>query len=673
VSELWNDQPIHKLRNFYEGNRVVVAGVTGFLGANCAIALRAAGAKVVGVARRITPLAMSICDEFVSADLGIDGDRLEALADASVVFDCLGYSELTPTDLKPIGSFDAAFRPTVSLLIQCAELPAPPLIVHVSSRLVYGTPIALPVDESHPVRPGTLYAAHKLLLEHYLQVFSKTLGLRTIVFRLSSPYGPNAPSTPGRLGVWNQFINRAMRGESLSIYGDGDQLRDFIHVDDVMRAFLLAAATERCVGQTFNLGGERAISLREAVMTIAKEAGGAPVQFVPWPTAARKVETGDYCSNISKIREFVDLPPQTSFEEGVRATIETIKRKKAEVADQQRVVQFAERSKRAKGSGFARPDRRMFSGHKVMVVGASGFLGTHLVRRFLSDGAAVCAISRSVGPLESFLENSEFAFLHCDLTSTEAAEQVFKEFKPDFVVYAAACPDGAETGDLIRMRFNVNVIGLVNLLEACCRHAPQAKFLFGDSRKVYGNAVVPHRSTTSPAPLNSYAFTKESGWRLCQLYASLHSLTVVSIRPSLIYGPGQGPNVIRNIWEAAKRGDSTITLRGGEQTRDPIFIEDAVDAFVAAAQKAQLLSNRTIVIGGREEMTINGLAKLVLEVSGSDATIVADSAALKATDMLRSVCDLSEAERLLGWSPRIELREGLQLTFAVDVAERSIA
>jgi UDP-glucose 4-epimerase len=460
-----------------------------------------------------------------------------------------------------------------------------------------------------------------------------------------------------------------MRGETLSIYGDGDQLRDFIYIDDVVRAFLLTAASDKCVGQTFNLGGERAIPLREAVMTIAKEAGGAPVQFVPWPTAVRKVETGDYYSNISKIREFVDLPAQKSFEEGVRATIEGIRRSKGEVPDGGRVVPFAGRPKRATGT---RPAARMFAGQKVMVVGASGFLGTHLVRRFLGYGAAVCAVSRSVGSLESLLDNPAFAFRYCDLTSTEETDEVLSEFRPDILVYAAACPDGAETGELIRNRFNVNVVGLVNLLEACCRHAPQAKFLFGDSRKVYGNAVVPHRSTTHTAPLNSYAFTKDVGWRLCQLYASLRGLTVISIRPSLIYGPGQGRNVIRNIWEAAKRGDATITLRGGEQTRDPIFIDDAVDAFVAAAQNAQLLSNRTIVIGGQEEMTINGLARLVLEVSGSNATIVEDPAALKATDMLRSVCDLSEAEHLLGWSPRIRLREGLHLTFAVDVAERSI-
>jgi UDP-glucose 4-epimerase len=663
-----NDHFVNRLHAFYEGKTVAVAGVTGFLGANCAIALKAAGAKVVGLARRITPLAMSTCDEYVTADLGAEGETIEALADVAVVFDCLGYAELTPTELKPAGSFDAAFRPTVNLLSRCAELPTPAVVVHVSSRLVYGSPLSLPVDENHPLRPGTLYAAHKLLLENYLAVFSKTHGLKTIVVRLSSPYGPNAPTTPGRLGVWNQFISKAMRGESLSVYGEGNQRRDFIHVDDVMKAFLLAAATEKCLGQTFNLGGERAIPLREAVTTIAREAGGAPVEFVPWPAAARKIETGDYCSNLAKIREFIDLPPQTSFEDGVRATIEAMRRKSPELVDEQRVVPFAERSRRIKA---ARPG--MFAGQKVMVVGASGFLGSHLVLRFLGYGASVCAVSRTIGALGSFVESPEFTFHRCDLTSLETTEQALRAFRPDFVIYAAACPDGPETGELIRRRFNVNVVGLVNLLDACCQHSPHAKLLFGDSRKVYGNAVVPHKSSTHAAPLNSYAFTKDAGWRMCQLYATLHGLTVVSIRPSLIYGPGQGPNVIRKIWEATKRGDSTITLLGGEQTRDPIYIDDAVDAFVAAAQKAQQLSNKTIVIGGYEEITINGLAKLVLEVSGSDAAIVADPGSLKATDMLRSVCDLSEAERLLGWSPRISLREGLKLTFAVDVAERSIA
>ena len=112
MANLGNDEQVKGLHRFYNGKLVVIAGVTGFLGANCAIALRTAGAKVVGVARRITPLAMSICDEFVTADLGADGDRIEALAEASIVFDCLGNSELTPTELKPTGSFDAAFRPT---------------------------------------------------------------------------------------------------------------------------------------------------------------------------------------------------------------------------------------------------------------------------------------------------------------------------------------------------------------------------------------------------------------------------------------------------------------------------------------------------------------------------------------------------------------------------------
>lgn len=658
-----------RLREYYSGRRVVVAGVTGFIGANCAISLRAAGAHVTGVARTITPMALGICDEFVSADLGSSEVRLEALANASVVFDCMGYSQLAPTDIKPTGSFDAVFRPTVNLVKQCVDVPTPPLFVHVSSRLVYGAPRSLPVDESHPLAPGTFYAVNKVLLENYVDLFSKTSGLRKIVFRLSSPYGPNAPSTPGRLGVWNQLISKAVRGEVLQIYGDGGQLRDLVFIQDVMHAFLLAAATPQCVDQTFNLGGERAISLRDVVTTIAKEAK-TQFEFVPWPEAARRVETGDYQSDLSKLRRFVELPEQTSFEDGVRATIRTLAHGKGRAS----IVPRVDRGDRAPAAGLSgQSPQTYFSQKKVLVVGASGFLGTHLVRRFLGYEAVVCAVSRSIGSLEQFLNKPNFSFQRCDIALPDEAERVCAEFQPDYVIYAAACPDGLETDDLIRQRFNVNVLGLVNLLEGCRRHALRTRFLFGDSRKVYGNAAVPHDSNTNPAPVSSYALTKDSGWRLCKLYAALHKLVVVSVRPSLIYGPGQGQNVIQNVWEAARRGDSTIVLRGGEQTRDPIFIDDAVDAFVAAAQRAPLLANRAIVIGGREEITIRGLANLILEVSGSDAVVVGDSTAVRLTDMNRSVCDLSEAKQLLGWYPKTGLREGLQITLGGYVAERSIA
>lgn len=658
---------VRAVRSFYEGKLVVVAGVTGFLGANCAIALRAAGAHVVGIARRPTPLANSICDQFVATDLGADGHDIDALAKASVVFDCLGNSEVTPSDSQAPHSFEAAFRPAVNLLTQCAKSPASPLLVHVSSRLVYGTPVSLPVDERHALAPGTLYGAHKLLLENYLQVFSRTHGLKTIIFRLSSPYGPNTPSIPGRLGVWNQFIGKALRGETLTIYGNGEQLRDCIHIDDVVNTMLLAATNEKCIGETFNLGGEQPFALREALTLIAKEAGGTPIEYVPWPTAALKAETGHYYTDLSKLRAYLDLPSQMPFARGVRETIRSIKRRE-HLSRGEDLPSTG--SMPATAASFVEPS---FSGQKVMLVGASGFLGSHLIQRFLHYGADVCGVSRSAGATEALITHPNYEFHACDIIEANTTDQVVKNFRPDVVIFVAASPDGPESGELIRKRFNVNVVGLINVLEACCRHVPQTKFLFCDSRKVYGNGTVPHNSTMLTAPMSSYAFTKDVGWRLCRLYASVRGLTAVSVRPSLIYGPGQGPNVIRNVFAAATRGDTTFTLRGGEQTRDPIFIDDAVDAFVSVAAQAQHLSNKVIVIGGREEVSVRELARLALEACGSKVIIVDDPAAMNGTDMLRSVCDLSEVERLLGWSPKILLREGLHRTVSAAASELNVA
>src|SRR4030095_5213104 len=112
--------------------------------------------------------------------------------------------------------------PHLNLFLTCARQKQPPVIVHIGTRLVYGTPRELPVNELHPVNPPCFYAAHKLLVEQYLKILSRTHGLRSVIFRLSSSYGPNGPAEPGRLGVWNEFIRKAMVGQNLVIYGEGE-------------------------------------------------------------------------------------------------------------------------------------------------------------------------------------------------------------------------------------------------------------------------------------------------------------------------------------------------------------------------------------------------------------------------------------------------------------------
>jgi UDP-glucose 4-epimerase len=305
------------LARAYAGQRVLVVGADGFLGMNCLRALRACGAEVAILTRRAVPRFADGGVRILHADLR----EAQALADIvkghSIVLDFAGVSGAVTSNQDPVFNLDAECRPHLNLFLACAHSDSRPVLMFCSSRLVYGKPDYVPVGEAHPLRPESFYAVHKTTLEYYLQVLEKSLGLRSCIIRLSNPYGPFPPEESKSYGLINQFIQRALNGEPITVFGDGLQCRDYIHVDDVMEAFLRCAVNERCWGEIFNLGNATPISIREAVEVIVHEIAPTPVRFVPWPREHLTIETGDYITDIRKIKRFVELSPQLSFQEGL--------------------------------------------------------------------------------------------------------------------------------------------------------------------------------------------------------------------------------------------------------------------------------------------------------------------------------------------------------------------
>ena len=245
----------------------------------------------------------------------------EAVQGQSIVFDFAGVSGAVSSNQDPEGFLDRECGPHLQLIRACAETNPQPVITFCSSRLVYGRPTYLPVDENHPLRPQSMYAVHKIAIEHYMNVFACTHGLRYAVLRVSNPYGPHQPPDARSYGIINRFIRDAAGNRPIRVFGDGRQHRDYIYIGDVIAAFLLVAMTESCHGQVFNLGGRHSVSIAEAAQSIAQLAGGTPVVFEPWPQEYENVETGDYQSDLRKIDRYVHLPSHTSFEEGIRKSL----------------------------------------------------------------------------------------------------------------------------------------------------------------------------------------------------------------------------------------------------------------------------------------------------------------------------------------------------------------
>jgi len=309
------------VQDFYRKRKVLVVGADGFLGVNCVSALQELGADVSLLTRRSSPRATSFSGRVFRGDLRDRGLIRSAVENQAIVFDFAGVSGAVDSNENPLQSLEEDCRSHLSLFQASAEAKKPPLMVFCSSRLVYGKPQYLPVDEAHPLSPQSIYAAHKIAVENYLKVYSHTHGLRSCILRLSNPYGPQQTQEARNYGILNQFIRAASEGLPIKIYGDGQQQRDYIYVDDVILVFLLCAMHERCYGQIFNLGNRHRMGIRTAAQEIARLAGGTAIHFEPWPKHYKVIETGDYHTDLRKLDNYFTLPPQTSFAEGVRRTL----------------------------------------------------------------------------------------------------------------------------------------------------------------------------------------------------------------------------------------------------------------------------------------------------------------------------------------------------------------
>ncbi|RMD66776.1 MAG: SDR family NAD(P)-dependent oxidoreductase [Planctomycetota bacterium] len=308
------------------------------------------------------------------------------------------------------------------------------------------------------------------------------------------------------------------------------------------------------------------------------------------------------------------------------------------------------------------PHAAPFARRRCLVTGASGFIGAALSRTLADRGACVFALSRTPGRLAPLIAQGRVRHLPCDLTDPASVRASLHVAAPEIVFHFASAPDGPETASLRSERLAVNAMGTLHALQALVDLDLRPIFVYGDSRKVHGGAEPPHTADSPLAPTGVYGASKAAGWLLCCAYASVHQLPVVSLRPSLIYGPGQGRNLIRVALEAARAGTPVLTLQGGAQTRDPIYLDDAIEAFLLAAAKAHELDGAAIPIGGGEEVSVRDLAQRVIDIAQGATVIRCEPAATRPNEIWRSYSDNTDALRLLGWKPRHSLDEGLALT-----------
>lgn len=304
--------------------KYLVTGAAGFIGRSIAAALLERGETVRGIDNFITGkrgnLAGLEAMELMEGDVSEPAVCAKACRGVEIVFHEAALVSVPRSVADPAETHQHGATATLNLLIAARDAGVR-RVVYAGSSSIYGNSPALPKREDMLPDPISPYAVAKLAGEHYLRSFTGVYGLETVTLRYFNVFGPYQDPTSHYSGVLAIFCRKMLAGEQPTIYGDGEQSRDFTFIANVVAANLLAAAApaEKVSGQTINIATGERITLNQIFQELRSLTGykGNPAYAPP-----RAGDIRDSLADITLARELLGYTPQVDFREGLRRTVE---------------------------------------------------------------------------------------------------------------------------------------------------------------------------------------------------------------------------------------------------------------------------------------------------------------------------------------------------------------
>jgi nucleoside-diphosphate-sugar epimerase len=305
----------------------------------------------------------------------------------------------------------------------------------------------------------------------------------------------------------------------------------------------------------------------------------------------------------------------------------------------------------------------------VLVTGACGFIGSHVVDRLVEDGAEVYAMSPSVSsvfPQRLADVAGRIRLVEANVTDRAAMDHVATSVRPEFVLHLAAFTHVGKSFQRVDENVQTNIQGTVNLLQAL--HGEYERFVYTGTSEIYGDVDVPFCEDGPVNPVSPYAVSKYAGERYCGMFHQAYGWPIVCLRPFNAYGPRQTPDrVIPEIILTALRGGD-LAMTEGRQTREFNYVGDLADGFVRALT-APAADGRVVNLGCGEDVSMRDLAITLLDLMGNPVEPRFGALPHRPTEIWRMHCDNSRARELLGWEPSTSLVDGLKQTVAWYEAE----
>ncbi|MBC2036933.1 NAD-dependent epimerase/dehydratase family protein [Listeria booriae] len=293
---------------------------------------------------------------------------------------------------------------------------------------------------------------------------------------------------------------------------------------------------------------------------------------------------------------------------------------------------------------------------RILITGGCGFIGSRVVRNLLATEHEIFVIDDLSSGNRALIPEMLVDLMVCDIRSVAATEHI-REIAPHCVIHLAAQIDVQVSMEQQLLDADINVMGTLNMIEACKGLAEFERFVFASTAAVYGNNLdLPLIEDAMPIPISPYGMSKWIGEQYLELNGTMANFPYCALRFANVYGDKEtrGKDVISNFWSQIADGKSPIIYGDGEQTRDFIYVEDIAEALILALD---VRKNGIYNISTNEQTSINDVLRVMNELL--EMTVMSENRPERDGDLRDSRLSNRKFRDAAGWQPMYTLAKGL--------------